>query len=193
MKFLRKNIKINIVLIIGLFLIFAGILLLTSYFAKNPQSMLLFRGVILFLVGALLLFVELMKSKKSWLMFVSVALMLISVIIGMIDVGFLPWGVSNLWPTFVIIFGFTLIVFSFYKFKRIKAVYFVPALVIIFFGIFFMLFSMGIIKVSFVSVASKLWPLLLVLCGGILITIFFCQQYNLVKPINETPSKEDNE
>jgi hypothetical protein len=193
MKFLAKNIKINIVLIIGLFLIFAGILLLTSYFAKNPQSVLLFRGVILFLVGAILLFLELMKSKKSWLMFVSVSLMLISVVLGMIDVGFLPFGVSNLWPTFVIIFGFTLILFSLYKFNQLKAVYFVPALVIIFFGIFFMLFSLGIIKVSFVSVASKLWPLLLVLCGGILITIFFCQQYNLVKPLNETSSKEDDE
>lgn len=193
MKFLTKNIKINIVLIIGLFLIFVGILLLTSYFAKNPQSVLLFRGVILFLVGAILLFLELMKTKKSWLMFISVSFMLIAVVLGMIDVGFLPLGVSNLWPIFVIIFGFTLILFSFYKFKQMKAVYLVPALVIIFFGIFFMLFSMGIIKVSFVSVASKLWPLLLVLCGGILITIFFCQQYNLVKPINETSSKEDDE
>ena len=193
MKFLAKNIKINIVLIIGLFLIFAGILLLTSYFAKNPQSVHLFRGVILFLVGAILLFLELMKSKKSWLMLVSVSLMLISVVIGMIDVGFLPFGLSNLWPIFVIIFGFSLILFSFYKFKQMKAVYFVPALVIIFFGIFFMLFSLGIIKVSFVSVASKLWPLLLVLCGGILITIFFCQQYNLVKPLNETSLKEDDE
>lgn len=193
MKFLTKNIKINIVLIIGLFLIFVGILLLTSYFAKNPQSVLLFRGVILFLVGAILLFLELMKTKKSWLMFISVSFMLISVVLGMIDVGFLPLGVRNLWPIFVIIFGFTLILFSFYKFKQMKAVYLVPALVIIFFGIFFMLFSMGIIKVSFVSVASKLWPLLLVLCGGILITIFFCQQYNLVKPINETSSKEDDE
>lgn len=193
MKFLTKNIKINIVPIIGLFLIFVGILLLTSYFAKNPQSVLLFRGVILFLVGAILLFLELMKTKKSWLMFISVSFMLISVVLGMIDVGFLPLGVRNLWPIFVIIFGFTLILFSFYKFKQMKAVYLVPALVIIFFGIFFMLFSMGIIKVSFVSVASKLWPLLLVLCGGILITIFFCQQYNLVKPINETSSKEDDE
>ena len=193
MKFLTKNIKINIVLIIGLFLIFVGILLLTSYFAKNPQSVLLFRGVILFLVGAILLFLELMKTKKSWLMFISVSFMLIAVVLGMIDVVFLPLGVRNLWPIFVIIFGFTLILFSFYKFKQMKAVYLVPALVIIFFGIFFMLFSMGIIKVSFVSVASKLWPLLLVLCGGILITIFFCQQYNLVKPINETSSKEDDE
>ena len=193
MKFLTKNNKINIVLIIGLFLIFVGILLLTSYFAKNPQSVLLFRGVILFLVGAILLFLELMKTKKSWLMFISVSFMLIAVVLGMIDVGFLPLGVRNLWPIFVIIFGFTLILFSFYKFKQMKAVYLVPALVIIFFGIFFMLFSMGIIKVSFVSVASKLWPLLLVLCGGILITIFFCQQYNLVKPINETSSKEDDE
>lgn len=193
MKFLTKNIKINIVLIIGLFLIFVGILLLTSYFAKNPQSVLIFRGVILFLVGAILLFLELMKTKKSWLMFISVSFMLIAVVLGMIDVGFLPLGVRNLWPIFVIIFGFTLILFSFYKFKQMKAVYLVPALVIIFFGIFFMLFSMGIIKVSFVSVASKLWPLLLVLCGGILITIFFCQQYNLVKPINETSSKEDDE
>lgn len=192
MKFLTKNIKINIVLIIGLFLIFVGILLLTSCFAKNPQSVLLFRGVILFIVGALLLFVELMKSKKSWLMFVSVSLMLISVVIGMIDVGFLPFSVSDLWPTFVIIFGFTLILFSLYKFRQMKAVYFVPALVIIFFGIFFMLFSLGIIKVSFVSVASKLWPLLLVLCGGVLITIFFCQQHNLTKPITEETSSEDD-
>ena len=70
MKFLSKNIKINIVLIIGLFLIFAGILLLTSIFAKNPQSVLLFRGVILFLVGAVVLFLGslIMMFVTNWLM-----------------------------------------------------------------------------------------------------------------------------
>ncbi len=193
MKFLTKNIKINIVLVIGLSLIFAGILLLTGYFAKNPQSIYLFRGVILFILGALLLFVELMKSKKSWRMFVSVTLMLVSVIIGMIDVGFLPLGIKNLWPSFVIIIGFTLILFSFYKTRLIKAVYLVPALVIIFFGIIFFLFSMGIVKTPFVSVVSKLWPLLLVLCGGILITIFFIQRYNLLKQNNENFLEEDDD
>ena len=77
MKFLSKNIKINIVLVIGLALIFAGILLLTGYVAKNPQSIFLFRGVILFILGASFLFVELMNTSKTWLMFISVVLMLI--------------------------------------------------------------------------------------------------------------------
>ena len=66
MKFLSKNIKINIVLVIGLALIFAGILLLTGYFAKNPQSIFLFRGVILFILGASFLFVELMNTSKTY-------------------------------------------------------------------------------------------------------------------------------
>ena len=104
MKFLSKNIKVNIVLVIGLALIFTGILLLTGYFAINPQSIFLFRGVILFILGAVLLFIELMTPTKTWLMFISVVLMLISVIFVMSDVGFLPFGIKNLWPSFIIIF-----------------------------------------------------------------------------------------
>lgn len=192
MKFLSKNIKINIVLVIGLALIFAGILLLTGYFAKNPQSIFLFRGVILFILGASFLFVELMNSSKTWLMFISVVLMLISVIIGMIDVGFLPYAVKDLWPCFIIIFGVTLILFSLYKCKRIKAVYLIPALTITFFGVFFMLFSMRIIKTSFVSIASNLWPLLFVFCGGVLVTAYFIQHHKLIKQ-DKIDSKEDIE
>ncbi len=193
MKFLSKNIKINIVLIIGLALIFTGILLLTGYFAKNPQSVLLFRGVILFILGAFILFFELMSSKKTWLMFISVVLMLISVVLVMIDVGFLPLGLKNMWPSFIIIFGVSLILFSFYKAKKLKAVYFIPGLTIIFFGVFFMFFSLGIIKTSFVSLASKLWPLLLVICGGALITIYFIQHHNLIKVQEKVDTQEDNE
>lgn len=193
MKFLSKSIKINIVLIIGLALIFAGVLLLTGFFARNPQSIYLFRGVLLFILGASFLFIELMTSTKTWLMFISIVLMLISVILGMIDVGFLPYGVKNLWPSFVIIFGFALILFSFYKTKKIKAVYLIPALTIIFFGVFFMLFSLKIIKTSFVSLASTLWPLLLVFCGGTLITIYFIQNYNLNKNVQDkVDTKEDS-
>ena len=123
MKFLNKNIKINVVLILGLLLIFIGVLLLTGYFAKNPQSIFSFRGVILFLLGAFILFIELMNPSKTWLMFISSVLMLISLVIGMIDVGFLPYAVKNIWPCFVIIFGLGLILFSIYKTKKIKAVY----------------------------------------------------------------------
>lgn len=194
MKFLSKNIKINIVLVIGLALIFTGILLLTGYFAINPQSIFLFRGVILFILGAVLLFIELMTPTKTWLMFISVVLMLVSVIFVMSDVGFLPFGIKNLWPSFIIIFGLSLILFSFYKNKQMKAVYLIPALTIIFFGVFFMLFSMKVIKANFVSLASKLWPLLLVLCGGILITIYFMQHHNLLKIVQDkTTIKEDDE
>ena len=192
MKFLNKNIKINIVLVIGLLLIFTGILLLTGYFAKNPQSIFLFRGVILFILGAFILFVELLNSSKTWLMFISMVLMLISVIIGMIDVGFLPYSVKNIWPSFIIIFGFGLILFSLYKDKKIKAIYLIPALTIIFFGVFFMLFSIGIIKTSFVSIASKLWPLLFVLCGGALVTSYFIQHHNLIKQ-DKVNNNEDSE
>ena len=53
---------------------------------------------------------------------------------------------------------------------------------------------MKVIKANFVSLASKLWPLLLVLCGGILITIYFMQHHNLLKIVQDkTTIKEDDE
>jgi hypothetical protein len=192
MKFLNKNIKINVVLILGLLLIFIGVLLLTGYFAKNPQSIFSFRGVILFLLGAFILFIELMNPSKTWLMFISSVLMLISLVIGMIDVGFLPYAVKNIWPCFVIIFGLGLVLFSIYKTKKIKAVYLIPALVIMAFGVFFMFFSIGIIKISFVSIAAKLWPLLFVFCGLALVATYFIQNHNLVKQ-DKLNNNEDSE
>lgn len=193
-----NNNKGLIVLVLGLILIFTGILFLTTFLAKNTHTGLLFRGIILFVLGLICLYLELYYKKRTWFFFLAIVAIINSVILILCDTGFLSASLKNLWPLFIIVFGLALIPFSWYKNKRLRPTYFVPSIALSCFGIIFLLFSMKIIKERFAVVASTWWPILLVAFGLILILIFIWQQYNISrgtpeKAIDESPDEDNGE
>ncbi|MBP5793062.1 MAG: hypothetical protein J6W46_05395, partial [Spirochaetaceae bacterium] len=112
----------------------------------------------------------------AWTIFLGSFLILNGFFIFIVKLRVLPFGMGQLWPLFVIFSSFSLLLSGFYKFKRIVAVYFVPSLVLIFLGVFFLQFSLHIIKVPIRIFAAMWWPLLFIFIGiGLLITFFYIQ------------------
>ena len=95
---------------------------------------------------------------------------------------------------FDVIFGISLMPAGIYNFKRLRSIYLFPAITMILLGVFFMLFSLDIVKMSFAEFFINWWPLLLLIAGVLLVGIFFVQQI-LKKdfPYMEDDSLEDGD
>ncbi|MGP1587854.1 MAG: LiaI-LiaF-like domain-containing protein [Treponemataceae bacterium] len=194
----KANLRINIAFVVGLALIFFGVMILLWYFSKNSHSPIILRGIITFVIGSIVLYIEMATSKRTWFLYLSSLALIYSVVLIFMDTGFLPWKFSNVWPILMIIAGVILFPFCAYRNGRLKAVYVVPGVVIIIFGIVFMLFSLNIIQDKLNVVASKFWPLLLIVFGIVLIVIYCWQQFNIKrgtpeKAIDESADEDTSE
>ena len=108
------------------------------------------------------------------------------------DLGFLGYGMEELWPVFSIIFGISLIPAGLYKMKRVKSIYLFPAILFILLGILFLLFSAQVIKVSFSKIMVYTFPLLLLAGGAVLIILFLVQNHKKnIFPVLKDDSLDD--
>ena len=168
--------KYNTLLAVGISCIILGALMLVFRFASASLSFVSGLNVFAVIVGGVLLYLCATKIHRAWTIFLGSFLILNGFFIFIIKLRVLPFGMGQLWPLFVIFSSFSLLLSGFYKFKRIVAVYFVPSLVLIFLGVFFLQFSLHIIKVPIRIFAAMWWPLLFIFIGiGLLITFFYIQ------------------
>ncbi len=84
---------------------------------------------------------------------------------------------TQTWPLLVIGFGVVFFLGGILSYRKFLAFYTIPSVILIFFGLVFLLFSLDIITVSFVQFASRWWPVLLVLAGLSLISVFFSNRH----------------
>lgn len=102
------------------------------------------------------------------LIFFSGVLQLISQFCSTVDL-------EELWPVYCVIAGIVLFVSGFYKYKKIKFGYSMPALTIFFMGVLFSLFTFNIIKKSFVELVVVFGPIFFGLTAISLIALFLLQ------------------
>lgn len=108
---------------------------------------------------------------------------------------YLPGTIFQWWPFLGVVVGIILLVTGTYKYKRIKIGFFVPAISILLFGCWLMLFSFKVIKVSYSVVALISVPLFLILACIFIVTLFLVQQKykELVVKDDETGVFDDDE
>ena len=168
--------KYNTLLAVGISCIILGAILLVARFASANFSFISWVTIFAVLTGGLLLYLCATSIHRAWTIFLGCLLILNGFFIFIVKLGVLPVGMGQLWPFFVIFSSFSLFFSGIYKFKRIVAVYFVPSLVLVFLGVFFLQFSLHIIKVPIRYFAAMWWPLLFIFVGiGLLITFFYIQ------------------
>ena len=73
--------------------------------------------------------------------------------------------------------------------RRLRTVYVFPAVLLFALGLFFMLFTFSIVKISFVDFMAKWWPLMLIFSGGFFVFLFLYQQ----TPDNKFPFEKDED
>jgi hypothetical protein len=105
--------------------------------------------------------------------------------------GFLPWGLSQLWPVLVLFCGLSLLLAGLYHRKKPGLSYLVPAIVLMVLGPVFMLFSFRIIPVNLRSFMADHWFLVLLSLAVVLVVLFICRKK--VAPVVAAVTDDDED
>ncbi len=163
----------KILLAAGLLLIGAGVLLFGLKESLDVFSFIAFRAFFFFLVGGILFYRSMTGKKLSSLFFISLVILCNGFLIIAVDIGLIPYKLIQIWPVMVMLSGIMLVPTGIYKTGRVTSRFLVPAVMIFFMGVFFLLFSLDIIPVSFISFSAQWWPLFFILAGLFLVALFF--------------------
>ncbi|MBO7484908.1 MAG: hypothetical protein J6Y75_09840 [Spirochaetaceae bacterium] len=167
------------ILAAGFISILAGILQIVISFGDFQFTFHYLRSLFIIIFGAIFLYLGLIVIQKSWTIFVGLLCILFGFLLFLIDSNILSFSLYQIWPFVVILSGLCLIPAGFYRYRRITTVFFVPSMVLIGMGFFFLLFSLDIIKISLREAAATWWPILFVLFGiGLIILFFYSQNTN---------------
>lgn len=164
-----------IILAFGLILFMAG-LLLTIRKNSSVTKVFAIRPVVFLSLSVVLLFLAFAYLKNGVFLFLGIFTFLSGIVFLLGDTELLHQRMRNLWPLIVVASGISLLPAGLYKLKRIRTVYLFPAIALVGLGVFFLLFSLNIIKVSFVTFFSRWWPVILIIFGIALVAIFLWQQ-----------------
>ena len=183
----------NIVPGIGLILIVVSIFFLVAH-SNKAIKVFAFTPFLLIVFGATMIYLGMTFLKKGIYIFIGLSSTMLGVLKLLLEAQILPYKSSQIWPIAIIIFGISLMPAGIYNFKRLRSIYLFPAITMILLGVFFMLFSLDIVKMSFAEFFINWWPLLLLIAGVLLVGIFFVQQI-LKKdfPYMEDDSLEDGD
>ncbi|MCR5317856.1 MAG: DUF5668 domain-containing protein [Treponema sp.] len=171
----KMPLKYHIGLVIGIGILLCGVFLLAFKFSSEEDSFG-WKSILFTASGAFLLYISITLIKKAIWVFLGIAFFLFGVQLLLLDAKILPFTFIETWPLTIIICGLAMIPSGLYNLKRIRTIYLFPAMLMIFMGTFFLLFSMHIFKSSFRHFIFMWWPIILIFGGIWLIILFVVQQ-----------------
>ncbi|NLK45493.1 MAG: hypothetical protein GX297_02420 [Treponema sp.] len=171
--------KYNTLLAVGISCIILGGILLAMRFSVSRFSFDTWLNILAIFLGGILLYFCAIKIRRGWIFFTGSFLVINGFFVFIVKSGIFSATMMQLWPFIVVFSGVSLFITGIYKFRRIVAFYTVPSFVLVLLGVFFLQFSLHIIKMPIRLFAAMWWPLLFVLLGiGLLITFFYIQHTN---------------
>ena len=123
-------------------LLLFGLVLLYFVFAKGAYDVYLFPGFLFVLIGFSFLIIKILPPSVE---------------------------LKKIWPVFMINTGISLWLYGYSMQKEKRINLFIPGWSLIFLALFFFLFSLDIVKVSFLSFIRIWWPLIFLLFGAFLV------------------------
>lgn len=174
MKKLPSSI-LNLLLAIGVVFILVGIFF-AFQFVGGDDVELRFLSAAIPVAGAALVYVALAFRHNAFVFFSGIYLFLVGVL--WLVVSAFPGGISviRLWPAGLVLCAVSLFLTSLFRYSRLRCVYAFPGAFLFAFGGVCLLFSFDVVKIPFVNFMSRWWPLMLIVFGGILVSIFLYQQ-----------------
>lgn len=186
----KNNIKLyRTLLAAGFFCVFAGLVLLLTLPQKNAESFLIYFCIITMFISALGVYISLIV-QKAFPFFLGLNVFLVSATCAFLSVNTNSFSVEHYWPISMISLGITLIPSGYIRYKKMRTIYTIPACVLSALGIVFLLFSLDVIKIPLRTFMAYCWPLVLVICGIILIIYYLYGQKNKVKFFEEAEESD---
>lgn len=127
-------------------------------------------------IGGLFLFFGLGFVHNSLMIFFGVMIFTLGIPMLLRSLEILPITNFQMIPYAMICAGLGLFVAGLYRMRKIRSSYIFPSLGLVLIGLFFLLFSSGLLKLSLTSFLSRWYPLILLAGGGTLVVIFYIQQ-----------------
>lgn len=177
LQFVKPTVPQYIILAFGLVLVIAGLFLLINNFPSSGR-VLVWRPVLCLCLCLVLLYISLALTHSTVLFYLGINFLLTGIFFLLTDSGIISVGMKRLWPSIVIGSGISLIPASIYCKKTITSSFVFPSIIITSLGVIFLLFSLGVIKMSFARFVAQFWPALIIIGGICLIVIFLYQQHN---------------
>ncbi len=166
---------LNILLAVGLICFLAGVASLVRILAGVPLEYSFLNGGAI-IAGAVIFYLSLAFIPVTQLLFFGMYLCLSGWLILIISLPVVPFSFGQLWPVEVILCGFCVFLTGIVKRHKVRNSYLFPSILLVVLGFFFLLFSLKIIKTSFVQFFSVWGPVLLILLGLSLVVVYLYQK-----------------
>ena len=162
---------------------------------ENHHIVINYLPTIAALSGCAVLFLSIRHTKRLHQIFIGFELVFWGIAVVFRELQILPYTFIQWWPMIGVSAGIFLGIAGLIKYKRLQAGYFIPSITLFLMGIWFMLFSFKIIKVSFQVVAIVGGPLFIMMSGIFIIALFLLQKShkNLVVKDDENIDIETEE
>ena len=170
-----KRIKQNIILALGLIFVAVGIIFTATNYS-SAESVNMLPAIFTIFIGALFLFFGMGFLQSSFMIFIGLMIFLLGIPFLLKVLEIIRLEPMRMIPYAMICAGISLFVAGLYKFRRIRSSYIFTSSMLIVLGIFFWLFSSGVLKLSLTTFVSRWLPLLVLFLGVILVVVFYVQQ-----------------
>lgn len=174
---IEKKIKsIYFLIITGVLLVIACTLMALHKEPSRSANILNLIFIIVQAVIGLIIVVIARKVTGKFFHFFAGMLYFFWSLIYLASYAFFSWSLNQMWPLLGIVAGILWFVAGRWKYKVLKFGYLIPSVTLFGMGLWYSLFSFGLIRLSFKSVALTLGPLFMLLVAVFLIIFFFVQQ-----------------
>ncbi|MBQ0039984.1 MAG: hypothetical protein KBS64_06125 [Treponema sp.] len=117
-------------------------------------------------------------KKQGFLLVFGLTLLVDGFVICFVNFGILPVSLKQIWPFFVIFFGITFLFSDLFIFGRLRTAILFPSIMLIILGAVFLVFSTDVFQLSFRKFISVSWPIVLVVFGIVLLSVYGIQRLN---------------
>lgn len=166
---------LNILLAVGVISILAGVASLIRILAGVPLEYSFLNGGAI-IAGAVIFYLCLAFFPVTQLLFSGMYLCLSGWLILIISLPVVPLTFAQLWPLEVSLCGLCVFLTGIVKRHKIRNAYLFPSILLFVLGFLFLLFSLKIIKTSFVQFFSVWGPVFLILLGVFIVTVYLYQK-----------------
>ncbi len=168
--------------LLNLFLIISTLFCIVSIFScifiynYNKNLGLVVLPLLGFVLGITAFILNFCTIKRAYIVFASVLLCFCSLWLFVLITDIVKGSIMNWWPILGVFSGISLFASGYYKYKKVRYGYLIPAAALLVIGFWFLCFSWNIISVPFVQVAIIGGPLLLLMGFVLLFVLFYFQQ-----------------
>jgi hypothetical protein len=167
---LARRMAARLSFIIGLLLMLLGaVFLLGSLEGSSRVSVMAAFLSVLF--GALCALYAIKLNKRSTYLFAAAFFLMAGIFLFLQAIRIIPFSFSQAWPLLSVFSGLALLPAGWRRYGGFSSRFFVPSCAFVILGCVMLVFSFNMVPFSFFHFVLEWWPLLLVLCGLVLILI----------------------